>query len=250
MKKLLLLISSEENLESLIESSLYLRKNYNYKIVPLYIRNIGIFIPPTHLMITALGGGIVDKKLEEVDNERIRRIQNILYSRGVVEHVAIEIGFPHDIVTEYAKQVDIILTGREKKISEEITSILKDIYKPIFLIGEKSLSFERVVIASDDGVKINRSVTNFLNHFPHIMNFEMISYRFQDDRNMLLELLESKHKIIEYRNIENMEIVYNEINKGTLLIMGNLSKSYFLKKITKRKGLDIIENSNVSIFIA
>ncbi|MGL4897140.1 MAG: hypothetical protein ACRC31_01740, partial [Cetobacterium sp.] len=40
----------------------------------------------------------------------------------------------------------------------------------------------------------------------------------------------------------------NEVNNLDLLIMGNLSRGYFFEKITGKKGLNIMEKSQTSIF--
>ncbi|MGX6592443.1 hypothetical protein SAMN02745174_01451 [Cetobacterium ceti] len=248
-KKVLLLLTGKlANVDNLIATAVFLKKNYNYKIMPLYIRNIDIFIPPANLMVSALGGGVIGNNLEENDNERIKDLYKKLTLNNIIEPLIIEVGLTNKIVEEYMKQADLLLLNRNQNLSDDTFSILKESYKPILLINEQEFSFNNVLIASDDGPKVNKSVGAFYSLFNNVNNFKIISYTKDVDEHALMEYLSDKKKNVEIKNYENIDEFYENLNKASLLIMGNLTKSYFLEKIAK-KGLSIIENTSVPIFI-
>ncbi|MGL4308499.1 hypothetical protein [Cetobacterium sp. SF1] len=249
-KKLLLLLTGKLlNMDNLIESALFLKKNYNFKIIPLYIRNMDILIPPANLLVSALGDGIIGNNLEENDNNRIKEIYQKLKAANIIEPLLIETGLTQQIVEEYMKQSDLLMLNRNQTLSDDTFSILKESFKPILLISENPLSFNKIMIASDDGPKVHKSVLSFCNLFNNESSFEIIAYKSEKDNHILHNYLTEKNKSSHMELFMELPEFYKKINVSSLLIMGNLSKSYFLEKITNKKGLSIIENTKAPIFI-
>lgn len=247
-RALLLFLPHQQNIEEIIVSGKYLENYFNFEIIPVYIRNINIYIPPTFLFRDSLGGGLIDKKLEGLEDIHIEKVCELLDSYEIETPLAIDIGFPEQIFLEYLKTTDLLILGREDILSEITITLLKETYKPTFIIKNIPISFEKIAITSDDGIKINRSFFSFINNFSSIMHFNVLSYELEDSQ-FLLETLNYKGIGSKFMTYGSMESLYSAINQNSCLIMGNLSKSYFLKNITKRKGMDIIENTDLPIFI-
>lgn len=255
MKKVLLLFGSAGNREVLCDSAVYLRDNFSFEIHPLYIKDIRREeVIPTSVEGVVLdpGNNVMVQEWETFENEEIKEIRNILFNKGINAKLSVEIGFIPDIVKEYMKISDLLLMSRTEYVSENTISLLKNQYKPLIMVGKNPLQLSKIGISTDDGVKINKSTTSFLNMFPQIESFTMLAWNYDSDENSLLEYLKDRDKEATFNNFQgDMGKVefYERIKQLDLLIMGNLSRSYFFEKITRRKGLNILENAQTSIFI-
>ncbi|MGL6153974.1 MAG: hypothetical protein ACRC0W_02410 [Cetobacterium sp.] len=251
MKKraLLLFLSHQQNVQEMILSAKYLQEKFNFEIISLYVRDIDIFIRPTFLLQKSLNGGIVDKNRRDAEDKHIKKVSNLLVDYGILNPLTVELGIPEKLLLNFLKITDLLILGSNLSLSEEITTLLKETYKPTFIIKDIPLCLDKIVVASDDGIKINKSLFKFMNVFPEIDNYNILAYN-SKKKQMILDVMEYKNKNYDFLSVNAMDTFCHEINKNTCLIMGNLSKSYFFKKITKRKGLDIMENIHLPIFIS
>lgn len=164
----------------------------------------------------------------------------------------VDIGLVNEIVTEKMKECDTLLIGKNEVITERVVGILKGNYKSIILIGEKPLvSLEKVLIANDDGVKINRSCYQFTNLFTEVKKFDSFSINIDLEDNILLTYLKDKEKIVDHRVVKtsNYDEILERIGQYDFFIMGNLSRSYFFEKIIGKNGIKLLEKSKAPIFI-
>ncbi|MGL4628995.1 hypothetical protein [Cetobacterium sp.] len=256
MKKVLVVFSEGSKKNILIDSAIFFKKRFGYKIVPLYIKDVrrDEILPATmDGMIVNLSNNSFTQERDALEEEEVKKLREKLESKGVKEPLNIEFGFPWDIIKEYMKCADLLMFEKGESLSESAITVLKNHFKPIIMVGEKGInSLEKVGISSDDGVKINKSVFSFINIFSEINSFSMYTLLYKIEENTLLKYLEEKGKKVEWKNFDGelaKEKYLEEINKLDLLIMGNLSVSYFFEKITGRKGLSIMEKSQASIFI-
>ncbi|MGL6154442.1 MAG: hypothetical protein ACRC0W_04835 [Cetobacterium sp.] len=245
---LLLFLSNQPNAEEIIISAKYLQNNFNFEITPLYIRDINILISPTFLLKESLNSGIIDKARKDTEDKHVKKVDELLKEQEILDSLIIDVGVPEILLQDYLKMADLVILGSDQNISEQLTDILEIIYKPVFIIKEIPLMLNKIALASDDGIKINKSLFSFMNIFPKLQSYNILAYN-SDMKQSIFEVFKYKNKEFKYRNFSEMELLYSEANRNTCLIMGNLSKSYFFKKITKRKGLDIIENIEIPIFI-
>jgi len=150
------------------------------------------------------------------------------------------------------KACDLLLMAKNEVFSEKTLSILKGNYKCIIFIGENPLKkLDNVLIANDDGVKINRSCYHFTTLFPEITKFASASINKKLEENILKQYLEGKGKIVVHEALESdsYENILKRIDLFDLLIMGNLSRSYFFEKIIGKNGIKLIEKCKAPIFI-
>ena len=142
--------------------------------------------------------------------------------------------------------------GKNDILTEREINLLKANYKSILLIGEKPLqAIENVLIGNDNGVKVNRSCTHFMNLFPEVKRFSSFVINKEIEENMLVEYLVGHEKDVEHEEIitNNYEDVIKRINEADLFIMGNLSKSYLFEKVIGKNGIKLLEKGKVPIFI-
>nr|WP_307774581.1 hypothetical protein [uncultured Cetobacterium sp.] len=256
MKKVLIVFSESSKKNVLIDSAIFFKEKLGYEIQPLYIKDVrrDEIIPATmDGMIVNLSNNSFSEERDALEAEELDRLKEKLRINGIKNELAIEFGFPWEIIKEYLKLADILMFEKGEILSEAAIAVLKNQFKPIILIGPKPITkLDNIAISTDDGVKINKSTNNFMNLFPEIKDFTMMTVLYELEENKLLSLMKSKNKevIVKSFNEENAkEKFLNEVEKFDLLIMGNLSRSYFFEKITGKKGLNILEKSKVSIFI-
>ncbi|MGF6907209.1 hypothetical protein [Fusobacterium sp. PH5-44] len=255
MRKALLLFGNEIDREKLVESALYLQNYHSFEIIPLYIKDIS-----RDKVISTSGDGlliggrtpILSQGWEEIEKAGIDSIKKILDEKEIKHHLIVDIGIVSEIITEKMKSCDLLIMGKNEVFNEKTISILKGNYKSIIFIGDKALtSMSNVVIANDDGVKINRSCYHYTMIFPEIKNFTSLGINIDLEDNQLKSYLQSKEKNVTHKEIktDSYDDVIKEVNEYDLLIMGNLSRSYFFEKIIGKNGIKLLEKSKSPIFI-
>ena len=247
MKKVLVVFGEGSKKNALIDSAIFFKEKFGYEIVPLYVRDVrrDEIIPATmDGMIVNLSNNSFTQERDAFEEEEVNHLKEKLRIKGVYSTLNVEFGFPWDIIKEYMKSADLLIFEKGEALSESAITVLKNHFKPMIMRGDKAItSLENVGISSDDGVKINKSTFSFINIFPEIKDFKMLTLLYVIENNTLLKYLKDKGKNVEYKNFdgENAKEDYlEEINKLDLLIMGNLSRGYFFEKITGKKGLNIM----------
>lgn len=254
MRRALVLFGNEIERENLVDSAIYLEKEYGFKIYPLYIKDMArekIMATTDGLMIAGRSPFMI-QGWDEIEKGEIENIEKLLKSKGVTTELKIDIGVVPEVVTEHMKRCDILIMGRNDILSENEVGILKGNYKSIILIGEKPLtSMEKVLIGNDNGVKINRSCYHFINLFPEIKEFSSFVINKEIEENILAEYLLEHGKKVEHEELttNNYEDVLRRVDEADLFIMGNLSKSYFFEKIIGKNGIKLLEKGKAPIFI-
>ena len=248
MEKILVLFKYYNDSKLAIENFKSLRKRFNFEILPLYVKELRV---PTG--VTFLSPSMTMDILKEYEDEYIEDLKNLLLKEGIKDELIVEIGLNKDIVQEYLKKVDCLMIEQTEYLDEDFLNILKIVYKPVIIINKNVSEFKNVVIVSDDGVKINKSVNSFVRDFPQIKRVTILSWNYKYEENHLLGLLERKGVDVKIEMLNQQfntkDEFFQRMNEFDFIIMGNLSKSFFFEKITKRMGVEIIEKATKPIFI-
>ncbi|MEG1978697.1 MAG: hypothetical protein RRZ91_07770 [Cetobacterium sp.] len=250
MKKILVLFKYYNDLKLTISNYKILNEKFGFKILPLYIKDLRTTIP---IGSTFLTSGVVVDTVREFEDEYIEKLKKILKDEGIEEEINIEMGTNKEIIEKYLKKADLLLMEETEYLDDDFLEILKAIYKPIIIVNKQNSTFEKVAIISDDGIKINKSASNFFNLFPEYKEATILSWDYNEEENNLYEFLKEKGidlKIELFNSKFNTKNDFFErINEFDFIVMGNLSKSFFFEKITKRMGVDLIEKLEKPIFI-
>lgn len=254
MRKALVLFGNEIERENLINSAIYLEKEFNFKIYPLYVKDMSrekLMATTDGLMVAGRAPFMV-QGWSEIENGEIESIEKLLKEKNINSELKIDIGLVSEVVTEHMKSCDILIMGRNDILTENEVNILKGNYKSILLIGEKPLtSMKKIIIGNDNGVKVNRSCYHFINLFPEIEFFSSIAINKEIEENTLVEYLKEHNKNIVHEELttNNYEDVLKRVDEADLFIMGNLSRSYFFEKIIGKNGIKLLEKGKAPIFI-
>ena len=239
MEKILVLFKYYNDSKLAIENFKSLRKRFNFEILPLYVKELRV---PTG--VTFLSPSMTMDILKEYEDEYIEDLKNLLLKEGIKDELIVEIGLNKDIVQEYLKKVDCLMIEQTEYLDEDFLNILKIVYKPVIIINKNVSEFKNVVIVSDDGVKINKSVNSFVRDFPQIKRVTILSWNYKYEENHLLGLLERKGVDVKIEMLNQQfntkDEFFQKMNEFDFIIIGNLSKSFLFEKITKRMGVEII----------
>lgn len=253
MRKILVLFGNDICESPLVKSAVFFKEKLGYEIVPLYVQdtreNIGTM---NGIVVNINNSFLLDEKRLVEDNE-LKQLHKKLKLEGINNPLEIRQGFSWDIIKEKMKECDILMFEKGSFFSENTIEMLKNQFKPIILVGKSPIrAFKYIGISSDDGVKVNKSCYNFMNLFPEEKKFKMFMYNHKTEENKLLNYLESKGrdvKVVNYDADTSKDDYIKELNRMDIVIMGNLSRSYLFSKIIGKKGIYIMENTDISLFI-
>ena len=248
MEKILILFKYYNDAKLAIENFKSLKEKFDFEILPLYIKELKV---PTGM--TFLSPSMTMDILKEYEDEYIENLKNLLKKEKIDEELTVEIGINKDIIQEYLKKVDCLMIEEVEYLDEDFLDILKVVYKPVIVINKNISKFESVVIVSDDGVKINKSVNSFIRDFPQIKEVTLLSWNYKFEENHLLDLLKRKGIKVKIdmfnQQFNTKDEFFEKMNEFDLIVMGNLSRTFFFERITKRMGIEIIEKAVKPIFI-
>lgn len=255
MKRALVLFGNESNRENLIKSAMYMRDGMGYQISGIFIsdiRNETVIPQGFDGMVFDSNRVLMSEEWMNFEKQEVQNIEKELKddkSKIVLEY---EIGILGETLKEKMKSYDLLIVGKGALVSDALIEILKSNYKTLMIVGDRMPDFSHIHIANDDGVKVNRSVYNFMNMFPELSGFISVSVNNTESENKLTEYMKTRGKKIEEITLPRKEDIINyfsqEERKG-VMVMGNLSRSYLLEKLARKTGLKLLEHSKMVIFI-
>lgn len=255
LRRVLMLFGNEFNTKELLDTGKFLKDRYGCEIKALYVKDIRKheIIPPS------VEGLVIDPSsryiVEEWDRFENERIETLKKNLGYLseENLIIREGVTPDTALEELKAYDLLIIGKGSRISADIKELLKYHYKPLIIVGEKPINFDCVLVANDKSFRINKSFFRFMSIFEDVKEFGSISVGLDEEKdNSISEYLEGTGKVITEKECsgDEFEEIECEAENCGILIMGDLTHSYMLEKITGHAGVKLIENIKIPIFIA
>lgn len=262
-RNVLLILGNGYNRDNLIDSAIYLRDNFDFRIRPLHVRDVRKkeFIPNSvdGIMLEPMIAGI-NEEWNRCEEQEIKKIKEQLLEKGIEAELEVKFGITSEVVIQELKKSDMLLIEKEDKFSEDLIAILKRFFKPIIVVRDKVLKLDKIAISNDDGTKVNKSFQRFMNIFTHVD--KVLSLELVDPRKRAREEENKENYLNEFIKAKGVELESKEILKTDsdeflrickeqdVLIMGNLSNSYIFEKITKKVGVKIMEDVETTLFIA
>lgn len=255
MKRALVLFGNESNRESLIQSAIYMRDGMGYQISGIFIsdiRNETVIPQGFDGMVFDSNRVLMNEEWMSFEKQEIQSIEKNLKEDNLKIELEHEIGILGETIKEKMKSYDILIVGKGALVSDALIEVLKSNYKMLMIVGDKTPNFSHIYIANDDGVKINKSVYNFMNIFPEFSRFISVSINNNEEQNKLNEYIKTRGKKIDEVILPGKEEVvhyFSQEEREGVMVMGNLSKSYLLEKLARKTGLKLLESSKMVIFI-
>lgn len=256
LNRVLVYFSAEEEVEYLINFVDVLKEKYeNIEIAGIYVKDVSKYdvIPPMveGLVIDSTNNYILSE-WNELEKKREEKIRKIFLSKVKGEFYSKEEN-ASDVLLEEMKLYDILIFAKEIYLKNEIKNIFKLHHKPIIAVPKLGhYNFEKVLVADDNGLNINKSFFEFIKLFDDIKEFTALSINCDNEAKKDLNVYLNKiGKKIEYKEeIGNeVEILKDYAYESDILIIGNLRYSFILEKLTGKVGVKIIEKINKPIFL-
>ncbi len=252
MKKALVLFGNEENTHNLIKSCIYLKERFGYSLNAILVRDVMTeTIAVGQGLITDVSYPLFVEDMLKIEKNELKFLIKKLDEEKLKIDLTYEVGIIKETIREYMKSYDLLVVGKGVVASDVLMDVLKENYKATLIIGEEELKFSDIYIANDDSVEVDRSCYSFMNDFPEIKEFISIQEN-SDEENILDKYITSKDKKVEIKKFSNADSLvefFNNVEKNGVTIMGNLSRNYFIEKITGRSGLKILEKAKMALYI-
>ena len=246
MKKALILFGNEENTHNLIKSCSYLKEVFGYNLDALLIKDV-------RAETITIGQGVITnvEDMIKLEKDEMKFLKEKLKEEKLEINLTCTIGIISETIKELMKSYDLLVLGKGATTSDILMDVLKRNYKATIILGNDELKFSNICIANDDSIEVNKSCYNFSRDFPEIKEFISIQEN-SNEENILNEYLISKGKKIDVKKFSDSKSLI-EFIKSTeqhgITIMGNLSKNFFMERITGRTGLKILEKARTALYI-
>ncbi|WP_319371272.1 hypothetical protein [uncultured Ilyobacter sp.] len=259
LNRVLVKLDNEGEIKHLARYSKMILENYPE------VEIVGLFIHPSieahsYMEFRGVGGDYDIKEAKTEHNLKIEKVMEIESKikdefLSLVENSSFysKTGNVSEVLMEELRLFDMAVVSKDDKISHGLRELLKNHNKPLILVPElESYSLERILVADDQGLEVNKSVFRFLNVFEKINAFKAVTVGIsQEEVKDLTFYLEKIDKKIEYNFEEGSvdEIILNYAKECDMLIMGNLKRSFMVEKLIGRGGIRALEEVKKPVFI-
>lgn len=246
MKKALVLFGNEENTYNLIKSCSYLKEVFGYSLNAILVKDVRSEAVTT-------GQGVITniEDMIKFEKEEVELLVKKLKEEKVQIDLTYEVGIISETIKEHMKSYDLLILGKGVIASDILMAVLKENYKATLILGKDELKFSNICIANDDSTELNKSCYSFIRDFPEIKEFISIQES-SSEENKLNDYLISKEKKVNIKKFSDSKSLIEFIKsteQNGVTIMGNLSRNYFMERITGRTGLKILEKARTALYI-
>ena len=91
-------------------------------------------------------------------------------------------GYGDAVVLDEMRSFDFLVMARQEYISHELKIILSSHHKPLIIVPERpSYSLDRVLMADDERLEVNKALFNFMHLFEDIQKFDALAINIEKD---------------------------------------------------------------------
>lgn len=259
LNRILVKLDNEGEVKHLARYSKVIRESYPE------VEIVGLFIHPSieeHSYRDFRGVG-VDYDIGEAKSEHELKIEKVMETEkkikdeflSLVENSSFysKVGNITEVLTDELRLFDLALVSKTEKIGHDLRELLKNHNKPIILVPDlESYSLDKILVADDQGLEVNKTVFKFMSAFEKVKEFKAITVGIsQSEVKDLTFYLEKIDKKIDY-NFEDgsvNEIILNYAKECDMLLMGNLKRSFMVEKLIGIGGIRALEEVKKPVFI-
>ncbi|WP_320045891.1 hypothetical protein [uncultured Ilyobacter sp.] len=258
LNRVLINLDNEGGVKHLAKYGNMIRENYpEAEIVGIFIRS-----GEEHLYRDFKGAG-EDSDIKEAMNEHDLRIAKMTEAENkirdeflsLVENASFysKVGNVPEVLMDELRLFDMAVVSKSDKIGHNLRELLKNHNKPLILVPDlESYSLDRILVADDQGLEVNKSVFKFMSAFEKVKEFKAITVGIsQEEVKDLTFYLEKIGKKIDYSFEEGTvdENILNYAKECDMLIMGNLKRSFMVEKLIGRGAIRALEEVKKPVFI-
>lgn len=247
-KKALFLVSSENEIETLIEFGKKFKEKYNVEIDALYVKDIlkyEIFPVTIEGIGVNIGANYAFKEYRELEEKSFKTVKDKMNSE--FSRVYAKDGETIETALNELKKYDMIVAVKNEKISPYLKELLRSNFKPLIILPNiKEFNFNKLLLLDDGAYNANKTLYTFFYMFGE-QKVDVLKVNV-DAEDELKERFGENYNII-LKEGDPFKIIMEESENYDFVLMGDLRFTIMVEKITRKLGVRLLENLKKPIFI-
>ena len=248
LKKALFLVSSENEIETLIEFGKKFKEKYNVEIDALYVKDIlkyEIFPVTIEGIGVNIGANYAFKEYRELEEKSFKTVKDKMNSE--FSRVYVKDGETIETALNELKKYDMIVAVKNEKISPYLKELLRSNFKPLIILPNiKEFNFNKLLLLDDGAYNANKTLYTFFYMFGE-QKMDVLKVNV-DTEDELKERFGENYNII-LKEGDPFKIIMEESENYDFVLMGDLRFTIMVEKITRKLGVRLLENLKKPIFI-
>ncbi|MDO5089111.1 MAG: GntR family transcriptional regulator [Leptotrichiaceae bacterium] len=248
LKKALFLVSSENEIEPLLEFGKVFKGKYNVEIDALYVKDIlkyEIFPVTIEGIGLNIGANYAFKEYKELEEKSFKAVKEKM-GREFSE-VYSKDGETVEVALDELKKYDLLVVVKNEKVSPYLKELLRSNFKPLIILPNiEKFSLDNIVLLDDGAYNANKTLFTFFYMFDE-QKIDVLRVNVNSEDN-LKERFGDNYNLIE-KTGETFKTIMEESEKYDFILMGDLRYTVMVERITGKLGIRLLENLNKPIFI-
>ena len=248
LKKALFLITSENEIEPLVNFATEFKKKYKVEIDAMYVKDIlkyEIFPATIEGVGINLGSSYAFREYKELEDKKYNAIEK--KKKNSFSKVFSRDGETVEITLEELKRYDLLAVVKNEKVSQNLKELLRSNFKPMIILpNKKEFNLEKLLLLDDGAYNANKTLFTFF----YIFDEQKIDVlRVNIDSNDDLQERFGKNYNIVRKEGDPLKVIMEESKNYDFILMGDLRYTVMVERITGKLGIRLLEGLDKPIFI-
>ena len=248
LKKALFLITSENEIEPLVNFATEFKKKYKVEIDAMYVKDIlkyEIFPATIEGVGINLGSSYAFREYKELEDKKYSAIEEKI--KNSFSKVFSRDGETVETTLEELKRYDLLAVVKNEKVSQNLKELLRSNFKPMIILpNKKEFNLEKLLLLDDGAYNANKTLFTFF----YIFDEQKIDVlRVNIDSNDDLQERFGKNYNIVRKEGDPLKVIMEESKIYDFILMGDLRYTVMVERITGKLGIRLLEGLDKPIFI-
>ena len=248
LKKALFLITSENEIEPLVNFATEFKKKYKVEIDAMYVKDIlkyEIFPATIEGVGINLGSSYAFREYKELEDKKYNAIEEKI--KNSFSKVFSRDGETVEITLEELKRYDLLAVVKNEKVSQNLKELLRSNFKPMIILpNKKEFNLEKLLLLDDGAYNANKTLFTFF----YIFDEQKIDVlRVNIESNDDLQERFGKNYNIVRKEGDPLKVIMEESKNYDFILMGDLRYTVMVERITGKLGIRLLEGLDKPIFI-
>lgn len=250
-KKVLFLITAENEINALKAFSQKLKEKFDVQMDLLYVKDVlkyEVFPVAVEGIGVNVGMNYFVSEYKDQEEKTFKAIKNNL--SDYFGKVYAKEGETDETALEELKKYDALVLVKNEKVSPVLKELLRSNYKPLIILPNiENFSLENILLLDDGAYNANKTLFTFLYMFgEQKINVLRVNSDIKKEEDGLVDRFGQNYNLI-YKNGETFKTLLQETQNYDFILMGDLRYTVMVEKITGKLGIRLLENVKKPIFI-
>ena len=249
-KKALFLVTTENEVQPLINFAKIFKQKYSVDVDVLYIKDVlkyEVFPVSIEGMGLNIGANYAFKEYRELEEKTVKKLKEKMTDD--ISNFYTKDGETSEIVLEELKKYDLLVLVKNEKVTSVLKEILRSIFKPLIILPNiEDFKLDNLMLLDDGAYNANKTLFTFFHIFGE-QKVDVLRVNVEEeDENGLSERFGSNYNLIHKKG-DTFKTIMNEAQNYDLVLMGDLRYTIMVERITGKLGIRILESLQKPIFI-